>query len=68
MTGRAGTIAAAGMIQPDAIVQRHIKQRLFLAVILVRQFAMLEGDGLPLGKVICTVFSPGASTVAVPAP
>jgi len=50
VTRRAGTISATGVIEMDAKVQRHVEQRLFLAVILVWQFAVLECDSFSLGK------------------
>ncbi len=69
MAGGAGAIAAAGVIEPDAIVQRDVQQRFLFAVILVGQLAVLELNRLALGKerdlhrVLARSFN-----VAVPAP
>ena len=51
-----------------SIVQRDVENRLFLAVIFIWQFAVLELDGLTFGQECnLNLFSPGASSVTVPA-
>src|SRR5437762_6169250 len=48
MTGRAGTASAARVLERDAEIFRDVEERLGLAVVRVRQLAMLELDGLCL--------------------
>jgi hypothetical protein len=48
MARGARIVAAASMVERDVIVQRHVEDRLLLAVILVRQLAVLESDCLTL--------------------
>ena len=48
MAGGAGAIAAAGVIQPDAIIHRDVQQRFLFAMIFVRQLAVLELHRLAL--------------------
>src|SRR5690349_23907069 len=50
VTGSAGAVAAAGVIERDAEVQCDIENRLFFAVILIWQFAVLELHSLALGQ------------------
>src|ERR1700688_449312 len=50
MTGGAGAIPAAGMVERDAEIQRHVEQRLLLAVIFVGQLSILELHGLAFGQ------------------
>src|SRR5450755_3249847 len=50
MAGRAGAVSSARMIEVDAKVQRHIEQRLFFAMVFIRQFAVFEGHRLAFRK------------------
>ena len=58
VAGGAGVVAAAGVVERDVMVQRDVEDGLFLAVIFVGQFAVLELHGLAFGqKRDLTVFS-----------
>src|SRR5713226_8558440 len=46
MAGGAGAVAAAGMVQKDAVVESNVQNGLGFAVLLVGQLAVLELDGL----------------------
>src|SRR5436305_6441440 len=45
MAGSAGAVAAAGMVQKDAVVESNIPNRLAFAMFLVGQLAVFELDG-----------------------
>ncbi len=50
VAGGAGADAAAGVVEKDVEVLRHVEKRHGLAVVLVGQRAELELDGLAFGK------------------
>src|ERR1700730_7380456 len=50
MTSRAGAVSSARVIEMNAEVQRHIEQRLFLAMVFIRQLAVFEGHRLAFRK------------------
>ena len=45
-----GAVSAASVIEMDAEVQSDIEQRFLLAMVFVRQLAVLEGHCLAFGK------------------
>src|SRR5437667_151463 len=47
--GRAGAVAATGVVQPHAVVQRDIQDGLLFAMVFVGQLAVLELYGLAFG-------------------
>src|SRR5208337_770382 len=50
VTGGAGAVAAAGVLQMQAEVHGHVQERLRLAVLLVGQLAVFKLEALVLGK------------------
>src|SRR5580704_17566365 len=50
MARGAGTVPAARVIEADAVVQSNIQQRLFLAVVFVRQLAVIKFHGFAFGQ------------------
>jgi hypothetical protein len=50
VAGGAGIVAAAGVVERDVIVQRHVEDGLLFAVIFVRQLAVFKLHGLAFGQ------------------